>query len=402
MSTTSSPSRRALLWAGPLPPHQGGSALSGFQLLVGLARTGHRIRSLAPITPETAEAGARFDAEHPPLGVTRFEVPYSETSPHTPAAESYRQAEQRAVETGLSRLIERDRPDVVILGRETFAWQAPTTAERHALPCILRIAGGFLAGVMAGNYHAALVSRWVAQVRKVDLVTAQTESVAADLGTLGLTKIRIIPNGVDLRLFSPAPRPQDLGRELGIAGDRLVVMHVSNLKPLKRALDLVESAARAVREDPRLVYVVVGDGIDRGPMEAACRGHGLVDHFRFVGWVPYPRVASYLHLADVVVMPSESEAQARVYLETQACARVLVASDIAAARHVVDDGETGLLFRKGDVGDLTAKILQAAADPALRARIGASARRAVAAHSLDGVAAAYSAAIEDVLRQRRG
>lgn len=400
MSTTPSRPSRKLLWAGVLPPHQGGAAVSGFQLLVGLARVGHTIRSLAPITPETAEAGGCFDVRNSALGVTRFRVPYSETSPHTPAAENYRQAEQDEIETGLSRLIERDRPDVLLLGRETFAWRAPTVAARYALPCILRIAGGFLAGVVDGNYPTALVSRWLEQVRKVDVVIAQTESVAADLTARGLQKIRIIPNGVDLSRFTPAPKDDNLRRELEIADDGIIVMHVSNLKPLKRAMDVVDSAAQAVTENPRLVYVVVGEGIDRPPMEAACRRRGIADRFRFVGWVPYDRVAAYLNLADLVVMPSESEAQARVYLETQACARTLIASDVAGARHVIDDGETGLLFRKADVADLTAKTLRAAADAPLRARIGANARKAVTVHSLDDIATAYSAAIEDVLRER--
>jgi glycosyltransferase involved in cell wall biosynthesis len=136
-------------------------------------------------------------------------------------------------------------------------------------------------------------------------------------------------------------------------------------------------------------------------METACRRYGIASHFRFVGWVPYDDVAAYLNLADLVVMPSDSEAQARVYLETQACGRTLVASDVAGARHVVEDGETGLLFHKADVAHLTATILRAAADPGLRHRIGARARERVrAAHSLEAVAAAYSDAIEDVLERR--
>jgi glycosyltransferase involved in cell wall biosynthesis len=47
-------------------------------------------------------------------------------------------------------------------------------------------------------------------------------------------------------------------------------------------------------------------------------------------------------------MPSDSETQALVYLEAQACARVLLASDVPGAREVMTDGETGLLFRKED------------------------------------------------------
>jgi len=381
-----------------LPPHQGGAAVSGFQILVGLGRCGHAIRSLAPITSETADAGRSFDAEHPALSVTRFLVPYAETSPYTPSADTYRELEQTQIETALSSLIAHDRPDVLILGRETFAWRAPSVAERHAVPCILRIAGGFLSGLVDGTYPAPLVSRWLDQARKVDLITAQTESVAAHLSAFGLSRIRIIPNGVDLDRFMPTAKDEQLRRQLDIRDDHIVVMHLSNLKPLKRAIDIVESAAAAVRQNDRLVYVVVGDGVDRQPMELACRRHRIADHFRFVGWVAYDRISAYLNLADMVVMASESEAQARVYLEAQACARTLIASDIAGARHVIEDDETGLLFCKGDIADLTRKTLRAAADPGLRARLGANARKRVVAHSLDNVAATYGEAVEDVIR----
>jgi glycosyltransferase involved in cell wall biosynthesis len=393
--------RRRLIYVGTLPPHQGGSAVSGFQLLVGLARAGHAVRSLAPITPEADRAGDSFVGRYRELGVTRFRVPYFETSPHTPAAEEYRRLEQEQIEEKLSLLIEREQPDILLMGRETFAWHVPDLAKRCALPCILRIAGGFLTGIVDGNYPAALVSQWLAEAHKIDLIVAQTASVTASLAALGLNRTRIIPNGVDLRLFAPQPQDEALRRELGIDDDTIVVMHLSNLKPLKRAVDIVDSAARALKFNRRLVYVIVGDGFLRQAMEEACRSNGIAEHFRFVGWVEYSRVPAYLNLADLVVMPSDAEAQARVYLETQACARTLLASDIPGARHVVEDGETGLLFRKGDVEDLTAKTLQAAADAPLRSRIGSQARRRVMAHSLDDVVAAYAAAIEHVLENHR-
>jgi glycosyltransferase involved in cell wall biosynthesis len=369
-------------------------------MLVGLARAGHAIRSLAPITPETARAGDDFAARHPELGVTRFSVPYFETSPHTPAAEEYRRLEQDQVERQLSVLIERERPDVLLLGRETFAWRVPEVARRYGLPCILRIAGGFLAGIVDGTYPALLVAHWLEQVRKVDFVVAQTASVEANLAALGVERIRIVPNGVNLQLFAPGPGDATLRRELDIADDRVVIVHASNLKPLKRALDIVESAVRALEVNPRLLYLIVGDGVQRRAMEEACARQGITEHFRFIGWVPYERVPAYLKLADLVLMPSESEAQARVYLEAQACARTLLASDVAGARHVIDDGQTGLLFRRGDVQDLTTKTLSAAADPGLRARIGGQARQRVMTHSLDRIAAAYTALIEEALLGR--
>lgn len=88
-----------------------------------------------------------------------------------------------------------------------------------------------------------------------------------------------------------------------------------------------------------------------------------------------------------------------VYLETQACGHLLLASDVPGAREVIVDGETGLLFRKGDVDDLAAKTLLGAGDPQLRAEIGRRALKRVRRHSLDQVVLEYAALLSGIIRQ---
>jgi teichuronic acid biosynthesis glycosyltransferase TuaC len=78
-----------------------------------------------------------------------------------------------------------------------------------------------------------------------------------------------------------------------------------------------------------LVYVIVGEGLCRQSMEDFCVERRLVERFRFIGWVDYARLPRYMNLADLVIMPSESDGLARVYLEAQACARLLVAATSA-------------------------------------------------------------------------
>jgi len=101
------------------------------------------------------------------------------------------------------------------------------------------------------------------------------------------------------------------------------------------------------------------------------------------------------------VMTSAIEGLSRVYLETQACGRTLLASDIPAAREVVEPGRTGLLFRVGDVPDLTAKTLLAASDPELRAVLGGRARESVERRDLSAEVTAYADILGRVVQRRR-
>jgi glycosyltransferase involved in cell wall biosynthesis len=210
--------------------------------------------------------------------------------------------------------------------------------------------------------------------------------------------VRVIENAVDTLRFAPRAADPLLRRALEIGDRDVVVAHCSNLKPWKRPLDLVRSAALTLRKDPRLVYLVIGDGYLRRAMEAECLRLGVLHRFRFAGWVEHAQVPRYLHLADLVAMPSESEARSLVCLEAQACGRVLLASNIPASRELIVDRETGLLFRKGDVDDLAAVTLEAARDAPLRDRIGAAARQAAEQRSLDALLDSYESALRDVVR----
>jgi glycosyltransferase involved in cell wall biosynthesis len=332
--------------------------------------------------------------------VTRFPVPFAEVAPNLPASGDYRRVEREHIARMLPQLIRRDRPDLVFVGRETFAWDVPDIAHRHAIPCVLRTAGAMTIGMLHGTLPAADVRHLAAQYHKADRIICPAHHLAARLRSMGFSHVEVIWNAVDLDRFSPRAKDPALTRRWSLTDADVVIAHVSNLKSLKRPLDVVDAAALAAH-DPRLQYLVVGDGPVRQAMEAACRERQIAPRCRFAGWIEYDAMPAYMNLADVVVMPPEDEAQARVYLETQACGRVILASDIAAAREVVTAGETGVLFRWGDADDLAANMLGLADDAEQRAAIGRKARQRVAAHALPRIVQAYLDVFADVVDRHR-
>jgi glycosyltransferase involved in cell wall biosynthesis len=130
-------------------------------------------------------------------------------------------------------------------------------------------------------------------------------------------------------------------------------------------------------------------------MEELSRQKGLAASFRYVGEIDHQQVPKYLNLSDIVVLPSEREGFPLVYREAQACGRVLLVSDIPAAREAITDGETGVLFRVGDVNDLAAKTLALVRDPWSRQKIARQARTA----ALVQTPAQWVKAYEEVMRQ---
>ena len=391
-------SRLNILYVGTLPPHNGGTAIVGYLLLAGLARVGHSIQAIAPIIPEALAAGDKFAMRYPRIRVSRYMVPFFNNSPDHPMTRDYQTAETAAIVKAFEGEISEKRPDLLIIGRETFAWHLPDLARSKNLASMLLVHGSGLFG-MAHSFSFADREHLVEKIRKVDLIVAVARHLEGPMRELGLPRAVTIPNPVDLSKFFPAPKDAGLMARLALQADRFIIVHISNLKELKRTSDLVSSARDVISRESRAAYIVVGDGPCREQMEAECRTLGIIDHFRFVGWIDHDEVPDYIHLADAVVMPSKSEAMALVYLETQACGRLLIASDIPGAREVLHDGETALLFRMGDTADLTRKILLAANDPALRDRIGADARESVKEHDLRHFIAAYDRVIRGIVRR---
>ncbi len=385
-----------LLYVGPLPPHRGGSAIVAAQVLPGLAAIGHRIRAIAPITEVDLRSGDLFAERNGGIELNRFVVPYLDISADTPPSEEYLRGERRSIERLLTRSVKRERPDVILIGRESFAPHVVPLARAQSIPSALLIQGSTTMGIRNGSYPPRLAARMVEHLGEADIPVTSARHMRSTLAELGVPDVEIIPNPVDLCRFRPLPHAPTLRDELGISERDIVVAHLSNLKALKRPLELVDSAQIALGQDDRLAFIVVGDGPGRSAVESACADRDILGAFRFPGWVDHGDIPRFINAADIVVMPSAGEAQALVYLETQACERTLIASDIPAALEVVEHGQTGLLFRTGDVAHLAETILLATRDPALRARLGKNARRAVAAHALDRIVAAYADLLESV------
>lgn len=395
------PNKLNILYVGTLPPHPGGTAIMCSQLIIALSKLGHKVRAVAPITDGTLQSEDPFARRYPKIKTARYKVPYFQISPYSDLSDDFRKLEGERIQEILRDMVAKELPDIVIIGRESFAWHVPDIANAYCLPCVLLVHGPTTLYILNRTFPESLGQRLIMEYRKIDLIVLMAKHSMNVFQQLMLTNIRLIPNAVDLSRFRPRPKDNMLLKELAIEDDEIVISHVSNLKDVKRPMNIISSAERCIRQNPNLVYVIVGDGPLRRKMEDVCEQKQILKKFRFVGWVDHDRVPDYVNLADIVVMPSEIETQALVYLETQACARLLLASDIPGAREVIVNRETGLLFRKGDIDDLTSKTLLAAGDPKLRADIGRKARERVQAHSLTDVVVAYAATLKEVIQQHR-
>jgi glycosyltransferase involved in cell wall biosynthesis len=133
-----------------------------------------------------------------------------------------------------------------------------------------------------------------------------------------------------------------------------------------------------------VVLVLLGDGPQRAALERTVSARGLNEAVRFEGWSD--NVGGWLRTADMLALPSLTEGSPNVVLEAMACGCAVIASDIPACRELIEPQVTGLLRSPAAVGPWVEAIATLAADPSLRLRLAAAARRKVGeGHELSAV-----------------
>ena len=118
-----------------------------------------------------------------------------------------------------------------------------------------------------------------------------------------------------------------------------------------------------VSEYPDLMYLIAGDGPDKGRLEQEVVRRGMTERVRFTGMVPEAEKAQYYRLADVYVMPSRKEGFGFVFLEAMACGIPVIASKSDGSREAVLYGALGALVDPGNPDELLDAVRNALRQP---------------------------------------
>ena len=197
--------------------------------------------------------------------------------------------------------------------------------------------------------------------RLADAVVVNSLAVARELmeaERVPRNQVHLCYNGIDTHVFHPRPRSSD---------GPLVIGVICAFRPEKGLETLLEAFARM---GDRVRLLLIGDGPSLPALRSLAGRLTLEERCHFEP--PVKDVAAWLGRIDIFVLPSLSESFSNSLMEAMACGCCTVASRVGGNIELIADRENGLLFRAGDVEDLSAVLDMLVRDSALRVRLAAA------------------------------
>jgi N-acetyl-alpha-D-glucosaminyl L-malate synthase BshA len=191
-------------------------------------------------------------------------------------------------------------------------------------------------------------------INQSDAVTAVSESLRQSTYEHFATtrEIHVIPNFV-----VPADAESATYKQMRCKyalPDEKILCHVSNFRKVKRVEDVVAIFAKVNEKVPSKL-ILVGDGPERYSIEKLCREYDICDRVIFIGKVR--DTAHVLEIADIFLLPSETESFGLAALEAMAVGVPVISSNAGGIPEVNEHGVTGYLSNVGDVEDMVQNTL---------------------------------------------
>ncbi len=194
--------------------------------------------------------------------------------------------------------------------------------------------------------------------------------VARFLAPSQFVKHKLIANGWNAKKIDVLPHFQKLPEKAPPPNADAPILYFGRLSAEKGVADLV----RAMERTRHIPLVIAGDGPERPVLQSLAQELKLTN-VEFVGHQNGNDLDKLISASRFTVLPSRAyETLGKTILESYAWGRAVVATDLGSRRELVQEGETGLLFRPGDVGQLASAIRFLADRPALAARMGLNGR----------------------------
>lgn len=274
----------------------------------------------------------------------------------------------------LPEVIETVGPDIIHAQSPLFltTFSAIKGALKCNVPSVITVHGMLAKRELPINFAQKMylhtVGSWCFKNATKTICLTRSDAHEATKYGCPLRKIRIIPNGVDIKVFRPSSS-MEKDNSVGWMG-RFVPE--KGLKYLVDAIEIISGLKSSAE------FLLIGDGPLKAKTIEMLNRCGLNKRTVFPGKVPHEKIYDLISRLSVFVLPSVKEGMPMALLEVMASGKPVVCSDIPGISDVVTHGQNGLLIPPRNSEALANAVLTLLDDETLRRRLGQNARRLMA------------------------
>jgi L-malate glycosyltransferase len=233
-------------------------------------------------------------------------------------------------------------------------------------------------------------------INESDGITSVSQSLKDETyQNFAITKdIKVIPNFIDFSRFKKLDK-EHFRKVIAKNGEKIIV-HTSNFRKVKRVEDVVKVFCK-IKEAIPAKLLLVGDGPERQNVEKLTRQVCMEDDVYFLG--KQEAVEELLAIADLFVLPSETESFGLAALEAMACEVPVISTNTGGIPEINIQGVTGYLSDVGDIDDMAKNAIHILSDEATLAEFRKNAIKQANLFSLDNILPMYEAYYKEVIEK---
>lgn len=223
-------------------------------------------------------------------------------------------------------------------------------------------------------------------IEQSDLVIAISESLKNYIisETNINSNIFVVPNAVESNKFIPLKKNNLIQKKYDLQ-DKIVLGYLGQIRKLEGLHYLINSMTDLANRHNNIKLLIIGEGPDLDHLKELVIKRKLSKYISFLGNIPHDEIIQYYSVIDIIILPRVNNKVNNLVtplkpLEAMSCGKVVIASNLKALKELITDGETGLLFKAGDVSDLVNKCSRVIENDILRTRLSQESRKWVIRH----------------------
>jgi L-malate glycosyltransferase len=235
-------------------------------------------------------------------------------------------------------------------------------------------------------------------INRSNAVTAVSESLKQDtFKHFNIKKdIEVIPNFINISEESLCFN--DNPKKIFAPNNEKVLIHISNFRKVKRVEDVIYVFDKVLKKMPAKL-LLAGDGPERQKIESLCRELGNCEHTKFLGKIKFTEQA--LMMADVFLLPSESESFGLAALEAMACGVPVISSNTGGIPEVNVENFSGFLSDVGNIDDMAEKAIQLLSDDEMLKTFKKNAKIQASKFEIDKILPMYEDLYKKVIEKHK-